>query len=169
MFTLQFFRAEKYWWSAEVLVCQEKKRHTRVFYVTKVSWQGPLYDRRCSIAFTICFLFELFFLLLVSIKWRILSLMLWLDDALNNDKDPLSQLWQTDVEQGGCRCMTLTNTNTQTGSPLSVMIVFVRHILQLRVHGDGQHQLLLHLQVLTDLPLAETTQHNDLLLVQKKL
>ncbi len=46
------------------------------------------------------------------------------------------------------------------------MIVFGGHIVQLWIHGDGQHQLL-HLRVLTNLLLIETTQHNDLLLVEK--
>ncbi len=61
-----------------------------------------------------------------------------------------------------------TWTNMRTGLPLSVMIVFDAHIVQLQVPGDDQHQLLLHPWVPTSLLLAETTaQHNDLLLVEK--
>ncbi len=64
--------------------------------------------------------------------------------------------------------MPWTNTNTQTGFPLSVIIVFIRHIVQVWVHGDSQHPLLLQLRVLTDLLLTETmTQHNYLMLIEK--
>ncbi len=35
------------------------------------------------------------------------------------------------MDHGGCGCMTWTNTNTQTGFLLSVLIVSVRHIVQL--------------------------------------
>ncbi len=66
----------------------------------------------------------------------------------------------------GFRCGRRTSTYTLIGFPLSVMIVFVGHVIQLWVHGDS-HQLLLHIRVLTNVPLVETTKQHDLLLVRK--
>ncbi len=80
--------------------------------------------------------------------------------------DPITAV--ANREHGGCRCITWTNRNTQANFPLSVMKVFVGHIEKFPVHGDGQHQLLLDLQVPTDLLLSETTkQHSDVLFIEK--
>ncbi len=47
------------------------------------------------------------------------------------------------------------------------MIVFAGHVVQLSIHRNGQHQLLLHLQVPTVLPLVETAKQHDDMLVGK--
>ncbi len=66
-------------------------KEVRLVAMTTISWQGPLYVRHCSAAFTVCFLSETFFYCM-SITQRILSLIPCLDDELHNDMDPLSRL-----------------------------------------------------------------------------
>ncbi len=62
-----------------------------------------------------------------------------------------------------------TRTKEDVGAtdfPFSVMIVFVGHIVEIWVHADGQHQLLLHLRVRLIYHSLKQW-HNDLLLFEK--
>ncbi len=47
-------------WSACML--REKALHVRLVATTAISWQGPLSNPHCCVAFTVCFLFKIFFL-----------------------------------------------------------------------------------------------------------
>ncbi len=72
-----------------------------------MSGQLQLYDRHCFVAFTFCYLCDILFLLLPS-KGGYFSLIHCMDDDLTViiAMAPLSQIQQSDMEQGGCGCMT---------------------------------------------------------------
>ncbi len=94
----------------ENALCTKRKKTLHVRLVTMTKNILTMFAV-CSVAFTICSLFEIFFTM--SIKQRTLSLILCLDAQLDNDIGPPITALRTETEKGGCGCMTQTQSHKQ--------------------------------------------------------